>query len=435
MQQNHSDKDADKSDELTRKAPGKNQPQQKLYREPQMNFLYRWVCWCSGARLYLLKRCPTDYNRFFGIGLVVIMTGVMASISGGFALFTIFQQTWIAIVFGLFWGTLIFSLDWYIVSSLRKERRKGRELLHAAPRLILALLIAMVISKPLELKLFEKEINQELVMMQTEQLSQYQSSVTNQFPEIEELQAANERLREEIRQKEQEQQLLYQAIIAEAEGRSPTARVGKGPVYKEKKQAYDRVLKELYTLRQKNSERMALNQSRIQALKDKRDQQLQRGEQATVNTDGFLARLHAISRMTERDQAIRLTNYFIILLFIFIESSPMIVKLLSRRGVYDRLMDYQEYMAGQEIERKYERVRFSKEDYYEYLQAIHKHRFSLQLEADKRLINKTFQVKEQVDDERIEKWRQAKEQELANNPDSYVQMIERIVDKDFTLYP
>ncbi len=403
--------------------------------EPKMNFLYRTVCWCSGARLYLLKRCPTDYNRFFGIGLVVIMTGVMASISGGFALFTVFQKAWIAIAFGLFWGTLIFALDWYIVSSLKKERKKGRELLHATPRLLLALLIALVISKPLELKLFEKEINQELVMMQSEQLEQFQESVAGQYSEIEELEADNKRLRDEIRRKEQEQQALYQAIIAEAEGRSPTGRVGKGPVYKEKKQAYDRVLNELYTLRQKNNELINLNLSRIQALKDKRDQQVKRGEQATINTDGFLARLHAISRMTQRDEAIRFTNYFIILLFIFIESSPMIVKLLSKRGVYDMLLDYQEYRAGQEMERKYERVRFSKEDYHNYLQAIHKHRFGLQLEADKRLIEKTFDVKEQVDDARIEKWREAKERDLHENSETYIQMIERIVDKDFTLYP
>jgi hypothetical protein len=404
-------------------------------REPKMNFLYRIVCWCSGARLYLLKQCPTDYNRFFGIGLVVIMTGVMASISGGFALYTVFQEPWIAIVFGLFWGTLIFALDWYIVSSLKKERKKGRELLHATPRLLLALLIALVISKPLELKLFEKEINQELVMMQSEQLEQYQESVAGQYAEVEELQETNNRLRAEILRKEQEQQALYQAIIAEAEGRSPTGRVGKGPVYKEKKQAYDRVLNELYTLRQKNGELIALNQSRIQALKDKRDQQVQRGEQATMNTDGFLARLHAISRMAQRDKAIALTNYFIILLFIFIESSPMIVKLLSKRGVYDMLLDYREYRAGEELERKYERVRFSKEDYHSYLQAIHKHRFGLQLDTDKRLIEKTFDAKEQVDDARIEKWREAQERDLHENSESYIQMIERIVDKDFTLYP
>lgn len=407
----------------------------KLPSEYRLNFIYRIICWCSGARLYLLEKSPTDYNKFFGIGLVVIMTGVMAAISGGFALFTVFQKPWVAIVFGLFWGTLIFALDWYIVSSLKKEKNEGRELLHATPRLLLALLIALVISKPLELKLFEKEIELELVMMQSEHLSSYQNSVVEQFAEIEELRNLNQRLREDIQRKEQEQKALYQAIIAEAEGRSPTGRVGKGPVYKEKKDAYDRVLSELKILRQQNTEQIKLNQSRIKALTEKRDKQVKRGEQATLNTGGFLGRLHAIARMSERDRAIKWTNYFIILLFVFIESSPMIVKLLSRRGVYDILLEYHEYQAAQDIDRKYEQVQFSRKDYHAYWQHIHEHKFALQLKTDKTLMEKSFDAKAEIDDARIEKWRQAMEADLETHPDTYIQMIERIVDRDFSIYP
>ncbi len=125
----------------------------------KLSLFYRFFCWCSGARLYLLQSCPTDYNKFFGIGIIVFLTGVMASITGSYTLFVIFGSLPISVVFGIFWGILIFFLDWFIVASLKKENRISSELLVAFPRIVLAILLAIVISKPLELKLFEKEIN------------------------------------------------------------------------------------------------------------------------------------------------------------------------------------------------------------------------------------------------------------------------------------
>ena len=58
---------------------------------------------------------------------------------------------------------LIFNLDRFIVSTIKKRNNFLDELLKATPRLILAVIIAVVISKPLELKIFEKEINQVLL--------------------------------------------------------------------------------------------------------------------------------------------------------------------------------------------------------------------------------------------------------------------------------
>ena len=30
----------------------------------KLSWFYRIVCWCSGASLYLLEKCPADYNKF-----------------------------------------------------------------------------------------------------------------------------------------------------------------------------------------------------------------------------------------------------------------------------------------------------------------------------------------------------------------------------------
>ena len=74
------------------------------------NYLSRFFAWCSGARLYLLKHCPTEINVYLGIGIIVFFTGALAAISGGYAVWMIFETTWAAVVFGVFWGMIIFFL-------------------------------------------------------------------------------------------------------------------------------------------------------------------------------------------------------------------------------------------------------------------------------------------------------------------------------------
>src|SRR5690606_32051867 len=131
-----------------------------------MRAIISFFWFCSGADAELLKKCPTETSKYTGIGATVFLTGVFAFLSASYALYTVFDNVWSAILFGLVWGIMIFNLDRFIVSSMRKERKPHRELLMALPRLILAVLISIVIARPLELKIFEKEIAPELVLMQ-----------------------------------------------------------------------------------------------------------------------------------------------------------------------------------------------------------------------------------------------------------------------------
>ena len=52
--------------------------------------------------------------------------------------------------------------DRYIVSSIKKTGTWWNQILMAIPRLILATFLGVIISKPLELKIFEKEVNKQL---------------------------------------------------------------------------------------------------------------------------------------------------------------------------------------------------------------------------------------------------------------------------------
>ena len=108
---------------------------------------------CSGSDTDILEQCSKgEQNKYAGIGATVFFTAVMAFIAGSYALYTVFDNLYSAVFFGLIWGLLIFNLDRYIVSTIKKTGNIIDELIQAAPRIVLAVIIAVVISKPLELK-------------------------------------------------------------------------------------------------------------------------------------------------------------------------------------------------------------------------------------------------------------------------------------------
>ncbi len=378
-----------------------------------LSFIYRFFCWCSGARLYLLSSCPTDYNKYFGIGIIVFLTGVMASITGSYALFVIFNSLPVSIVFGIFWGILIFFLDWFIVASLKKENRIVSELLFSIPRIILAILLAIVIARPLELKLFEKEINGMLQNIQSENTVEYNQLVDKEFENISLLKEENSQLKSEIQKKEENRRLLFDLMIAEAEGRSPTLKVGKGSVFKEKKAEYDKADLDLNEVKLKYNQQIESNLQVISKLEEKKQLQIDKSKSEIKQADGLLARFEAIAVLSEKNVTIRYASWFIFILFILIEASPILVKLLSSRGPYDELLEKEEYEKLIEYKKQKIKAKVLANNYIELL----KQKDELQTEAEKRnnesLIKELEIAKDEINRVFIGKWKQKEIESIA----------------------
>jgi hypothetical protein len=107
---------------------------------------------CSGADKNILENCSNgEQNKFIGIGATVFFTTIMPKIAGTYALYTIFDNLFEAISFEAVWGLLIFNIDRFIVSTIKKMDSKLKEFLQESPRIILAVIIAVAIYKPLGL--------------------------------------------------------------------------------------------------------------------------------------------------------------------------------------------------------------------------------------------------------------------------------------------
>ncbi len=293
--------------------------------------LKRFFIICSGADKNLIYTCSDgEQNKYAGIGATVFFTAVMAFIAASYALYTVFDNVYTSIFFGLIWGFLIFNLDRFIVSTIRKRNSFGQELIQATPRVVLAIIIAIVISKPLEIKIFQKEIDtvllkekNELAIANKQQVADYYANdITNNKTAI-------DSLKSEINKKEKEVNDLYSTYITEAEGTSGTMKLGKGPVYTEKREKHDAALKHLDTLRKTNLAKIAEKEKQAVAMQANLDKKIDETQPIIDKFDGLMARINALNKLPF------LHSFFIMLLFLAIETSPIIAKLLSQKGEYD----------------------------------------------------------------------------------------------------
>lgn len=307
---------------------------------------------CSGADKNLLEGCSEgEQTKYVGIGATVFFTAVMAFIASAYALYTVFDSVYPAIAFGIVWSLLIFNLDRFIVSTIRKRDRLGSEFLQATPRIILAIIIAIVISKPLEIKIFEKEINTILLKEKNAMALNNKKEVANYFKsDLDKNKAEIATLKTEITQKENEVNTLYETYITEAEGTAGTKKLGKGPVFKEKIAKHNLASAELDTIRKNNLLKIAEKENQNKTLQADLDKKVTETQPIIDGFDGLMARINALDKLPW------LPSFFIMLLFLAIETSPIIAKLLSPKGEYDfKLEDLETALKTTLEQDKYQR--------------------------------------------------------------------------------
>lgn len=307
-----------------------------------MNGITRFFLICSGANLSILKRTPTEINKYVGIGATIFFTGVFAAIAAGYALSTLFDNYFLIVPIALLWGVMIFNLDRFIVSTMKKKGSFWKDFASATPRLVLACLIAIVIAKPLELKIFETEIQAELVKMEQEQFKIQDDLVNARYTaSIDSLESDITLLKSEVDQKKEERDLLVNEAIKEADGTGGSMQRNLGPIYKTKKAAADNVQVELDELEATN----------LALIQDKRDQIKELDVANAADKDaldrvalsGFAARMEGLERASDRSSAIYWATIFITLLFLAIETAPVFTKLILGRSPYDYYLDQHEH--------------------------------------------------------------------------------------------
>jgi hypothetical protein len=337
-----------------------------------MKKITRFFWFCSGAHIGTLKKYPIEHNKYVGIGATIFFTALFAALSGGYAMYFVFAGNPVAVVFailfGLIWGTAIFNMDRYIVSSIDKQGTTNQQILQASPRILLAIMIGIVISRPLELKIFDKEIRQKLksayLKGQHRKIDTLQKTYTEKYGmelgKNGDLKKEKDSLEKDINRSRYE---LNQEVFGDKTNQT-SGIVGYGIYAKQKQQILQEKEDRLKTVTddQEKMDQYLGARKDYEGLNNIRlfnDHQLD----SLSNIAGFSDRNWALGQLAYNENGTRdldtyLAESFISFLFILFECLPVFVKLMSPKGPYDvaisKLYDADIHFAERDKERNIE---------------------------------------------------------------------------------
>ncbi|HEY0377989.1 MAG TPA: DUF4407 domain-containing protein [Pyrinomonadaceae bacterium] len=313
------------------------------------NPVKKFFLFCSGASgtILRMKECEVEHNKYAGIGATIFFTAALAALSGGYALFTVFRDAKLAVAFGLFWGLIIFNLDRFIVSSIRKTRgaKKWSEIWKASPRFLLAVLISVVITRPLELKLFESEIRGQLTKGLTQERTRVDEDIKTEYSDITNLEQETGALRNRLVGLEDELTRRIMVASGEMKGWGGTTHPGPGPEWAKRQDEVKKAESDLNAFKAQYVPIIQANEQTIRERKVERDNKSKEAKKAIDDSPGLLKGLDALSTLTAEHASILWASRFIILLFISLETAPILVKLFSSRGPYDDHLDAIEHQV------------------------------------------------------------------------------------------
>lgn len=139
----------------------------------EVSYFTRFLWFVAGADIEMLSLCPLDYKKYEAIGMTILMTALVGFAAGSSAAWYFTEDTLWTLVFGLFWSLLIFSIDRSLVVTLKKDPyKKSYYVLPLVFRGFLAILVAGIMSIPLELLVFNGFIQNDIENYKSDLLKQ-----------------------------------------------------------------------------------------------------------------------------------------------------------------------------------------------------------------------------------------------------------------------
>lgn len=341
----------------------------------QISIMQRFCFWAAGANKHYLENCPaTEHFKYECIGALVCLTAGIAAISMFFAVTITWEQdNWYDVVayalpVSLVWSAFIFNVDRLVVMGIRPEETIWPSLIRAFPRLCLAVIIGVIISRPIELKVFEKEIKKSL----TEEYIKKQGEIDSKKRErlktldmeaaapyqrqLDDLQTAIKPLEDKIAEKRLQVDALAKSVgyLAdevgkEFDGTGGSREKGAGPIYREKKenlQKTELLLKETKAeLDDLTKEYQRINASKQDILNnvttralverpaDKELAEIRARGELEMAQRGFHDYNKALWKFASVWETIA-----IMLFFIMVEATPVLMKVLVPPGPYDEYL-------------------------------------------------------------------------------------------------
>jgi len=402
------------------------------YITPKAGSTMRFLWKAAGGDRYILERATySDQIKYMCLGGIVFATGAMAGLAGGYAFYTIFSPkgsavenvtdfptTILSVIFGLIWGLMIFNIDRFIVTSTGKgdgtEKITWAELKSAIPRIIMGAIIAITISKPIEIRMFQTEINNKLYEKQLILQKEFEKRTTANFEER--LKVVEDALGEVGKQR---QDLLERIKKAEREmqdnlmGRVPGIPAGNGRLTEAIQSQINGLNAEMQRFDLQNGDKIRSADIKRKSILEEKDKVLATNVKVAQGLDGLLERI----KLAHEVAGFWIT-LFITLLFMAIELTPIFFKLMLNKTPYDYLSENRDDLIRAEngIEVRY--------DYYKDKEGIERH-LIINHEAEKLIFEKmkVTEIQKELTEYAIAKYKEKEKEKIDANLEEYIKKI------------
>lgn len=404
-----------------------------FYDSPRSSRIMRLFWKAAGADRYILERSTySDQIKYLCLGGIIVATGVMAGIAGGYAFYTIFEPRGNALdsfrtvsgiagnydkvdvltavkssIFGIIWGLIIFNIDRFIITSTGKgdgtEDITRKELIGALPRIIMGAIIALTISKPVEIRMFKTEIDVALHEKQIQQQQIYKANIDSIFgSEIKKIEKEIGTFQTELDNKRRRYADLEGQYIEEVRI------VKEGPralAIKAQMQAIEISIKDL----EAHPEYQRAKVKKV-AIEKEREIKLSESEKVASGLDGLLERIKLA-----HEKAGWVISLFITLLFMAIELTPIFFKLMLTKSPYDYLEENIKELikadSGIEVRHNY----YQDKEGHERELVIHHNVIRVLKERVKLMESQSY-----ISNAAIQSWTEGKLKEAKDNPGDFI---------------
>lgn len=399
------------------------------FSERRIGPITRLLWWSAGADSAILRRCTySDHAKYAGLGGIVLATGLLAALSGGYAFYTVFSPRQMlggleesidtkaavfASLIGFAWGLIVFNLDRFIVSSTGKgdgtEAITFRELMNALPRILMALILSIAIAAPLEIRIFKTEIDAELFRVQKEKIQTLNALTDQRFGNrIADATSNRDQLEREIKERRIQLDALRIKLQEEIAGRVGSGKGGIGPAAKQIKEDITLLADEVTKLETRNNTALMNVSLNIEKLQKQRDDEYEMNRNQAIKLDGLLQRI----LLAEQLAGIGII-WLIRAIFIVVEVGPIFFKLMLIKSPYD----YIEGNLHDEIRARAGLIGVEKVDSFGQPYVAYRSLGMEQLTAEKSALH---QAQIELTKLAIDRWKEREAERIEADPDAFV---------------
>lgn len=270
------------------------------------------------------------------------------------------------------------------------------------------------------MKIFEDRIESQIIKDNARRTAETRNVANADYEKIENLKKDEAKLSAERKELSDALHAAEEDLKKEGEGSALSGRSGHGPIYKEKSDYEAKCQKALEDWDKQNGSRLSRIQKEIESrslLTDNFEKDIREG----LENEGFCVRYEAFNSIKKEVPAVRIVSIFIMLLFIIIETTPTIFKMMIAAGPYDELLHEESHrkkvLAIQNVSNLNDEVNTQIQISTE----KNKNRLEAEVAANKQLLERIALVQAELLETAIEEWRTVELEKIHADPSQYIQ--------------